>query len=37
MSPAKIASKKRKRDASPEAHFSLSNSAPGKIGPLVGA
>ena len=36
MSIARSTSKKRKRDVSPEAQFRLSESATGKVGPLLG-
>lgn len=36
MSTAKAASKKRKRDSNPEAHFELSESSTAKVGPLLG-
>ena len=29
-------SKKRKRDASPEAHFEVTTAVSGKVGPLLG-
>ncbi|PPQ90265.1 hypothetical protein CVT25_013090 [Psilocybe cyanescens] len=35
MSTAKAASKKRKRDSNPEAHFELSESSTAKVGPLL--